>query len=337
MKRKLTMFISMALMLSLALTVASCSSNTGDPSVGWDGAYDTDFSNTATAPGAAPAPEPEAPAESWDGDNWYGVVEDVGGSVKPATSLSEKIIYSASVQIETTDFEGAVSTLEDMLDFYGAFLESSSVSGKSWEASFYGYDVYRTATYTIRVPVESFGSMRDSLDTVGSVLSERTYTDNITEQYYDTQSRVDAYRIEQERLLDMLEKCQTVSEMIEVEARLSEVRYQLESLESTLRNWQNEVDYSTLDVTITEVEEYTEKVEPHRTYWQQVGDGLKDTLNDVGRFFKDAFKGFIIALPVIAILAVLIGVILAAVLIPMRRRKKRDARSDGGGQDSAND
>lgn len=322
MKRRFALILAACLVLGAALGACGASGVTDrDNSASSDSYWGAD---SAPAPEPMPEPELSSPAEapgSWNADGWNDVVESAGGGMQKSTSLSEKIIYSADVSVETTDFDTAVGTLEDMLDLYGAFVESSSVSGRSISAR---RTSYRTARYTIRVPVEKFMDMRDGLGNVGSVLSVYTYTDNITEQYYDTQSRADSYRIEQERLMDMLGKCETVSDMIEVESRLSEVRYQLESLESTLRNWQNEVDYSTIDVTISEVEEYTEIVEPHRSFWQQVGDGLRNTFRGIGDFFKGLFKWFIVSLPVIVLVAAVIALAVLAVTVPVRRRRKRE-------------
>ncbi len=318
MKKRLFAII---LALALCLALCACGSSGAFSGDNWNGAVGE--AGDMTAPGSG----------SWDGDNWDGVMEDVAGAVEPNRSLSEKIIYSANVDIETVDFDAAVDSVEGMLRKYGAFLESSSVSGRSYSETAGGYQTYRRAYFTIRVPVESFTDMKDELGTVGAVVSSNVYTENITERYYDTEARVKSYEIEQERLLAMLEKCETVSEMIEIESRLSEVRYQLEALESTLRNWQNEVDYSSIDVTVREVEEYKRVVEPHRTYWQQIGDGFKNTLEDVGSFFAGLFKSIVVALPVIVIVAALGGLAAVVTVKYCRQAKaKRRRQYTGNGQ-----
>ncbi len=325
MKRKT--LAALAAILALALALSSC----GAKSAETDGSYDRPWVGDMPGNSADAAPsEPEAPSGDWDGDNWSDVMDEAASAAKPTADLAEKMIYSASVTVETTDFEGAVRTVSDMLDRYGAFLESSSVSGKSYEAEYFGYNSYRTARYTIRVPVKNFTAMRDAMGDVGFVLNVETYNENITQRYYDVQSRLDAYTIEQERLMEILAKCETVSEMIEVESRLSQVRYEIESCETTLRGWQNDVDYSTLDVTVREVQEYTKVVEPNRSYWQQVGDGFRNSLKSLGSFFKSFFRGAVAALPVIAVLAVPVAVVtVIAVRSVKKRRSRRDESSDG--------
>ncbi len=319
MKKKTVCLCS--LLLALALLLVSCG-----------GLKDSGMSeNNDAFSGGVSGDMSEAPggAGGWDQGSWDGVVED---AVRPQTSLSEKIIYSADISVETVDFDAAVDSVEALLTKYGAFLESSSVSGRSLSDTYYERAVYRSAKFVIRVPVGAFNDMTAAVESVGNVTNRHTYTENITERYYDTQSRLDSYRVEQERLMAMLEKCSTVAEMIEIESRLSEVRYQLEALESTLRNWQNQVDYSTVNVTVSEVREYTKVVEARRTYWQQIGDGLRDTLENIGDFFKALFKWLVVNLPTLLLLAVFLGV-LAAVVAALIRRRSRAGKSPAAPRD----
>ncbi len=330
MKKNKNLTLLLAMALTVALAVASCGAKMADSESGGGDMMYWGESNAAASPGAATDSvtggwDYDVPAEEETAGAWDGAVESVGTAVKPQTSLAEKIIYSADVTVETVDFDGAVDSVERMLTKYGAFLESSSVSGKSLSEVYYGYQTYRTAYFVIRVPVASFRNMTEDMESVGSVLRSNVYTDNITERYYDTQSRADSYRIEQERLMAMLEKCETVADMIEIESRLSEVRYQLESLESTLRNWQNQVDYSTVTVTLNEVQEFTKQPEIHRTYWQQIGDGLKETLEDIGDFFKDLFKSLVVNLPTILLVAVFLAAAAAILAVLVRKSRARGA------------
>ena len=120
----------------------------------------------------------------------------------------------------------------------------------------------------------------------------------------------------------MLEKAETVADMISIEERLSDVRYKIESLTSQLRNWQREVDYSTVNIKLREVEKLTEAPpDLPRTYWQQMGDGLSNTLKGIGRFFAWLFKAVVTRLPVLIILAV---VAVAVIVIYRKRRKARN-------------
>jgi hypothetical protein len=237
------------------------------------------------------------------------------GGNTASTLSAEKIIYSYSATVETTKFDETLGNLNTMLGQYGAFIETSYVSGSK-----YGYDNFRSASYTIRVPVKNFAALTGGLDTLGNVYNENTTSDNITAQFTDTESRLNTYRTEESRLLSMLDKADTVEDMIAIEARLSDVRYQIESLTSMLRNWQNEVDYSTVTLYINEVEELTDQLSTQRTYWEKIGDGFNATLKGIGDFFKGLFMVLIVASPVLLILAVIAVVVVILVRRSTRKR-----------------
>lgn len=270
-------------------------------------------------------PEP-SPAEAPSSANSIG--GGAGETAVPSPDFSEKLIYTADAEIETRNFDESVAAVQALLDRYGAFLESSYTGGRSYRSQYYGYADYRSASFVIRVPKEHYAELTSGLSTIGNVTSMNTWVENITSQYTDVESRLKTYRTEEERLLAMLEKAETVEDMIAVESRLSEVRYNIESLTSTLRNWDHEVDYSTVNIHLQEVEELTSPTATQRTYGEKLRDGLSDTLSDVGRFFSNLLLWIVSALPVLVILAVIAAV--AAILIRrgIRRRRSLPAHFD---------
>ncbi|NCC69750.1 MAG: DUF4349 domain-containing protein, partial [Clostridia bacterium] len=143
--------------------------------------------------------------------------------------------------------------------------------------------------------------------------------------YNDTQSKLDAYEIEYDRLLSMLEKADTVEDMLAIEDRLADVRYNIQSLSNTISGWDSLLSYSTVSLQLTEVVEYTEEPVETETYWEEVGAAFSSTLKAVGRFFKGLFKAAVSLAPVLVILAV----IAVAVLLVVRKvRKGRKAKSE---------
>ena len=337
-------FAIMLIAVMAAALLSGCAMNNKD------GSYNGGNSLAMSSPGsiirepmggygeAAPSVTYEySTSASWtdsDGYDKEGPYTDSSIAAKPlssagSTGFSEKIIYTAYASIETVDFDETISNVYDLMDFNGAFIESSNIGGRNYAQSYYGWQTYRTARFTVRVPANRLSDMIGSLDVLGNVTSNSSEGQNITSQFYDTESRLSAYRIQEERLLAMLAKTETVADMIEIESRLSDVRYDIESMTSTLRNWQNLVDYSTLTLSINEVEKFTEYTPIQRPYWQQVNDGFGGTLRSIGDFFKDLLKWLIVNIPVIVILAVL--VIIAVILIrrSIRRRSKKGEPDKG--------
>lgn len=304
-KRIVVILLALVMMVGLLAGCSGASENaTMDTSDGWYGG------DSYTGQGGSAKPEADMEYSTSDtpgiGTMDGSKTENGSGTLADRVNdadFEEKLIYTANARVETVEFDKAIEELYKLVEFYGGFVENSYVTGSSYRENYYGYQTYRYAEFTIRVPSQGFKEMTENLGALGNVTSLTSGLTNITEQFYDAQSRLDTYAIEEERLLSMLEKAETVSDMIELESRISQVRYEIEALESRLRNWQNQVDYSTVTVYINEVEELTPIVETQRTYWQQVGDGLAQSLLNIGRFFKNFFKDLVAALPVLAILA----------------------------------
>ena len=274
-------------------------------------------------PESEPNPEPEAGA---------GLLAGTGLS---GSDLAEKIIYSASADLETLDFDASVQTLYDLMDQYGAFLENSSLH----DSQLLYDDGYRSGSFTLRVPQAHYADLTGALDQVGHVIYLGSFADNITAQYTDTQSRLAAYETEEQRLLEIMAQAETVEDLISLESRLSEIRYQKESLTSQLQNWDNQVSYSTVTLSLQEVRDLTPEPEEERTYWQQVGDGFLATIHWMGRAGKTLFRVFVAALPILLPLAVIILVVVLLCLRKKRQTKRRQAearsaKSPDGGSDT---
>jgi len=230
------------------------------------------------------------------------------GSITPVTApvtegLAEKIIYSVFANIETLDFDETIENVHTMLLMYGAFIEHSSISGINYASRFHGWNDFRSASFTIRVPVQNLNAMTGQLRVLGNVVHESSSADNITAQFFDTQSRLNSLLIQEERLLNMLSQADDVPDLIAIEERLAEVRYQIEWLTTMLNNWQRQVDFSTMTLSIWEVEQYTEQPQFNPSYWEQISEGFMSTLRGIGRFFMSLFMWLIVSAPVLVFLA----------------------------------
>jgi hypothetical protein len=272
---------ALALLLALLLVIGLCACGASSSM----GSNDT---VSAAAPQEAETNETGKADYSGiaDGDSSQeapGAADDTGA---PTT---DKIIYSAYAEIETRDFETSVQDVYGLIDRYGGFSESSTVTGND----FYDTRSTRSASFVIRIPSARFEEMTDSLTELGNVPYSSTNAENITARYNDTQSKLDAYEIEYDRLLSMLEKAETVEDMLAIEDRLADVRYNIQSLSNTISGWDSLLSYSTVTLQLNEVVEYTEEPVETETYWEEVAAAFSSTLRAVGRFFKGLFKAVV--------------------------------------------
>jgi hypothetical protein len=260
----------------------------------------------------------------YDYDNGYvtstsesGASPEEGTSQTQVTDTSRKLIKTVSMSVETKAFDTMLSAVQSEVTELGGYVESMDVYNGSTYSS---YRISRDASLTVRIPQNRLDDFLNTVSDIGNVINRSDSVEDITLTYVDTQSRRDALETEQERLLALLDKAESVEDIITIESRLSEVRYQLESIESKLRTYDNQVDYSTVYLNIDEVKELT-PVEEKSTL-QRMTDGFITSLKNIGTDIKEFAVWFVVHIPYIIIWAV---IIICAILI-LKALKKRIKR-----------
>ena len=330
-KRILSAILCIILMLSLCACGSAKSHQTDDgyaPGTAYQASNYAmfDYNEEAVAMGDyggfAPAPMPAA-ATSAKVVNGSGREEKSGDTSSDLNP--EKIIYSADATVETTEFDATIAALDTMIETYGGWVESSSVNGAKYSSISRGNKTNRNASYTVRVPNGKFNSMMNDLSSLGNIPYSHVYTENVTSQYYDTQARLETYQAQEKRLTELLDKAETVSDVIEIENELTEVRYRIESLQTSLRGWDRRVSWSTLYLTINEVSEYT----PSKTksYGEKISEAFQYGIENLG----ELFVSFVEALPVLLFLLLIVIAVIAlikAIFFNAKRREKRKAKKE---------
>ena len=229
---------------------------------------------------------------------------------EPAADTPDKIIYSADVTVETTAFDETIGKVSGLVEAFGGWIESSSVSGSNYYQKSRGTASTRDASYTLRIPSKRFQELMDSLSGLGNIPYSHIYTENVTAQYYDVQAHLKAYQTQETRLLEMMELAETVEDVIILEDRLTELRYKIESLQSSLNNWDRRVSYSTISLSVKEVREYTPEEKVNPTYGEELLQALKDGLENAGEFLKNLLVFLVEVLPVLIILVPIIWLVI---------------------------
>lgn len=229
-----------------------------------------------------------------------------------------KVIKTANLQVETLEFDDFVAKLDANINSFGGYIESSYVSGNN---------IYQTssryASYTIRVPEDKITGFIDQVGTLGNVTNKQYGEQDITLTYVDVESRIKTLQTEQETLLGLLEKAEYLTDIIELERRLSEVNYDIESYTSRLRSYDSQITYSTVSLSVTEVERITPVVkEPvvEKTLGEKIAISFKENLNDIWDGIQRFIIWFITHIIGICIWAV---IIVAVVLFIKRGAKKK--------------
>ena len=313
---KKLMIAMLSAAMALMLCFAGCSSNSKDMADGYNYAVTEDAAYTepaeAPAPGAATAYEYGLDTSAYaDMDKAKLNTGDMYGG--------RKIIRNYDISLATNTFDDDLAYINAKLSELGVYVLSSSLSGSKPEA--YG-DSGRSLSMTLRVPAEKASDFVSGVQQLGKVDYIHDYTDDVTDQYFDVDTRLAVLKDQLERLRAIMVETDNLADIITLEERISEVMLQIEELTGTLKRYDALIAYTTIDLSINERNAISGPADTKGT-GERISEGFTDTLNGVATFFVNFFVWFVSSLPVLIILA---AITVAVVFIVKHAVKKNRAK-----------
>lgn len=226
----------------------------------------------------------------------------------------EKIIKTVDLSVQTKEYTAYISGITSSVASLGGYVENSSTDLGS------GSKYNRNATYTVRIPADKLDAFLDAAGENGTITNINEEQKNVTLEYVDLESRISAFKTERDSLTKLLEKAESLENILSIQERLSEVNYEIENYTAQLRVLANRVSYSTVTLRIWEVERVTEE-EP--SLWSQIKNRFLDNLDDLIDGLKNAVVDIVGGLPILLPLAVAAVIV---ILIIRKLIKKRKAK-----------
>lgn len=230
------------------------------------------------------------------------------------SSPEQKLIKRYRVTLETTEYDRTSSEISALVESYGGYFSSSSERGGGTSS---GRRSSRYGEFTVRIPAEKLDEFISELGGKGNVISSNLTTDDITESYYSYQSRLDALALQEQRILDMMKKADSLDYLIKLEDKLSQIRSEINELNYKLKYYDKSVDYSYATISLCEVIEYTE--ESDVTFISRLGNAVKKTFVVFGKVVGELLIAIVWLFP----FALVCGIIAFIVVISVKRRKKK--------------
>ena len=267
MKRNKVLTVICAVMLLLS----GCGTGSSAPA----GGIMAESKSEAAMDMAMPEAPMEAPSATVTLTPEYSMSAGAGESVYQRADA--KLIRRCTVEMQTTEFDAAVSALYEMVDAHGGYFENSSVYG----GGYYNSNARRSGEYVVRIPAEHYNAFRAGVGELGYVNFSNESTEDIGEQYYDTQARLKTLRTKQERLQMLLEKAETMEDIITLESALGDVEYEIERYSSTLNRYDGLVNFATFTIHVSEVIRVDEKAGEADSLGDRMIDAFTDGLEDL--------------------------------------------------------
>ncbi|GAB2319119.1 hypothetical protein IRB23SM22_13770 [Alkalibacterium sp. s-m-22] len=249
---------------------------------------------------------------------------DMGGEIgeSPVSSgerlIGEKVIRTANMDFETVEYSETVTYIREMVTRHDAFIEHSYESSHTPGGG--ASRQYRMIDYTLRVPTEHLTAFLNDLEGVqAQKISEQIGTEDVTQFYRDTESRVQVLENKEERLNELLDRAETIEEIIQIEDSLSQTIAEREQLQSQLDYFDDLIDYTVVRMTITERPRISGDREEGLSFLRRVQEALTDSFFAFYYIVQDIIIFFIYAFPYILVLG-LIGLVIWLVAKRFKRR-----------------
>lgn len=225
------------------------------------------------------------------------MMEDVRISTPPTLLGNEekKIQRNANISIEVKNLDESIDKLNEIILLFNAEIISSNKGGMDFGQPY--------ANIRIRVLSGNLDSAINEFKKLSTkIISENIYTNDVTEEFIDTEARLKIMKSTEDRFNSLLLKSETVEEIIQVEKELMRIRGDIESLEGRLNYLSKTTDTSEINLNLNEQVPITGES------WK-INDSFTSALQNLSSFAKwlaDFIINIIVFIPAIIVIALII-------------------------------
>lgn len=209
-----------------------------------------------------------------------------------AAEQERKLIKTGSVTLEVQSLSAADSAVEKWSASLGGYISNS-------------YSHQTGANYTVKIPAARFDEAMKTAGDLGILREHSISTQDVSEQFYDLQTRLSNKRVMRDNLRAYLEKAKDIKDLLQIEKELNSVLTEIESMEGRMKRLSNQIDYATITVSVQLPYGKTES----GFSFPDAGEGFRKFISNTVAFFAKCLVCFfyiiICGIPVLAVISFL--------------------------------
>jgi len=172
----------------------------------------------------------------------YPATVGKGVDVDEEWAIERMIVRTGNMALVVEDVPVAIDQITRMADGFEGYVVSSMV----WKEG-----ERLVGSIAIRVPVEHFDDALRALRGLAvDVTSESTSSKDVTEEYVDLSAKLDNLEATEEQLLRIMEKAETVEDILAVQRELSRTRGEIEQTKGRMQYLERTADTSLIEVLL---------------------------------------------------------------------------------------
>jgi hypothetical protein len=266
--------------VAILAAAAACGGSASTPTSGGGGT----FAGPA-APAVGTVPSKDA---SQSGGGFVNAVPAVQGP---------QVIRTAQLSITVGSglFDSKLADVRAMVQIQGGF-----ISGTDAQANPTTNAQIRTGVITFMVPAAKFDDTIDQLSRLGRVQNEHISGNDVSAQYVDLQARLVNEAAQRDAMLALLQRAQSISDIIAIQTQLGQITGQIEQLKGQIQYIDHNTAYSTVSVDLTEAGAPVQSA-------AQDSWGFASALSDAAHNFVSTVNYLITGLGAVGPIVILLG------------------------------
>lgn len=232
-------------------------------------------------------------SENTEGELVMDMEADYGGRIAEPTSRqpkmmsqeqqapTKKIIKTGNLTLKVESTKDMYQEILSLLEKSDAYIENENQSTQNDRINY---------NLTIRVNKQNFDALFNSLSTKSGKVENRSINvEDVSERYYDLETRIKNQQALEQRYVTLLEKTTSIKEILEIERNLNEIRTEIEIKQGQFNYLSKKVEYSTIYVNFYEVLPYVYDSEARPGFVARI----KKSISDGWQGFLSVFIGTI--------------------------------------------
>jgi hypothetical protein len=262
---------SVSLILLAGLLLAGCGA----------AARESDGFKRSLVSESAPAEPMAETKRSADAASGAGAIADNAATTLPSTRM---VIKTAALSVRVKDVPNANTRAIQLAEAGGGYVQSSSQYEEGGER----------ADLSIRVPPEGFLPLIRSLEALGQVDAKSISGEDVTEEYYDLDARLENLTEVRRRLFELLDRAVKVTDAIEVERELERVGGEVNQIKGRMKYLQNMTGLATVTLSL-----YTDEKPAAVPFinWAMIGNGFVVAARWLVQAFFFILQALVVAVP----------------------------------------
>jgi|GEM_PF-1090207 len=171
------------------------------------------------------------------------VIEEAPNVNKRYNDIERKIVKNGDISFETNDIGATRQKILATLKNLGGYVVDDKESTNN-EANRKDY------TLNVSIPANNFDKLLNFVSSSADKIDSKNISiTDVTTNYIDITTRLANKKILENRYLDLLKKASKISDLLEIENKLTEIRSDIESTQGRLNYLNKQVLYSSLNIT----------------------------------------------------------------------------------------